>query len=107
MQGITYETIEQLEVLAPFGEGNPEPLFLARSLQVRESKVVGNNHLRLRVRQGGKSFDAIGFGLGTEPPVEGETVDIVFTPEIKRWQGSARIQLRLADFQRTYPSSVD
>jgi single-stranded-DNA-specific exonuclease len=107
LQDITYETIEQLEVLAPFGEGNPEPLFLARSLQVRESKVVGNNHLRLRVRQGEKSFDAIGFGLGTEPPVEGETVDMVFTPEINRWQGSARIQLRLADFQRAYPSSVD
>ena len=94
---ITLDVIHQIRALAPFGEGNPEPVFMARSVKVFESRVVGDRHLKLRVGQGEHAFDAIGFGLGSSHPLKGISVDLVFTPEINRWQGSENVQLKIVD----------
>jgi single-stranded-DNA-specific exonuclease len=99
LQDITPETIRQIDALSPFGAGNPEPLFLVRSLEVLGSRVVGERHLKLRVGQGKKGFEAIGFGLSGKYPLHGKAVNMVFTPELNRWQGYERIQLRIADIE--------
>jgi len=91
--------LRQLQALAPFGEGNPDPRFLARSLRLLESRVVGGNHLKLRVSDGGTALEAIGFGLGNRYPLLSETIDMVFTPEVNSWQGHQGIQLRIVDFE--------
>ena len=101
LKEITLETIQQINSLAPFGAGNPKPSFVARSLEVLESRVVGERHLKLKVRQAGEGgpLDAIGFGLGDEHPLEGRSVDMVFTPELNRWQGYEGIQLKVIDLR--------
>jgi single-stranded-DNA-specific exonuclease len=91
--------VRQMNALSPFGAGNPEPLFLARSLEVSGSRVVGERHLKLRVGQGGTPFEAIGFSLGQRHPLRGKAVNLVFTPEMHRWQGYEKIQLRIADLE--------
>ena len=96
-RNITLDVIHQIRDLAPFGEGNPEPVFMARSVKVFESRVVGDHHLKLRVGQGEQTFDAIGFGLGNRHPLKGTRLDVLFTPEINRWQGSERVQLKIID----------
>lgn len=102
LEDITDAMISRIRSLAPFGEGNPEPGFLARSIVAFESRIVGERHLKFRVRQAGegRSFDAIGFGLADEHPLEGKTIDMVFTPEMNRWQGYDSIQLRVIDLKR-------
>ena len=97
LQDIDLETISRIRALAPFGEGNPEPLFLARSLEVTGSWIVGNTHLKLKVKQGKAIFDAIGFGLAEFHPLKGKMLDIVFTPTLNQWQGQEKIQLRVVD----------
>jgi single-stranded-DNA-specific exonuclease len=96
---ITPQMIGQIRGLSPFGEGNPNPVFLGRSLKVLESRIVGEHHLRLRVRQKGRPFEAIGFGLAGWHSVEGKTINMVFTPELNRWQGYDRLQLRIVDLE--------
>ncbi|SPD72044.1 Exonuclease RecJ [uncultured Desulfobacterium sp.] len=98
---VTFDMIRQIRSLAPFGEANPEPCFLARRLQVLDSRVVGERHLKLRVRQGNEErpFDAIGFGFGEKHPLNGKAVDVVFTPEVSRWQGLEGIQLKIVDLR--------
>ena len=91
--------IRQIMALSPFGEGNPDPVFLGRSLKVLESRIVGEHHLRLRVRQEGRPLEAIGFGLAGWHSLEGKTIHMVFTPELNRWQGYDRIQLKVADLK--------
>ena len=56
--------------------------------------------MKLRVRQGGNVVEAIGFGLSERHPIE-DRIDIVFTPEINRWQGDEKIQLRIIDLKVT------
>lgn len=99
VRDVTPEMVRQIKGLSPFGEGNPEPLFLGRSLEVLGSRVVGEHHLKLRVRHGEKIFDAIGFGLADRHSVEGKAIDMVFTPELDRWQGYERVQLRIVDLE--------
>lgn len=94
---VSVELLERLNFLAPYGEGNPEPRFLGRSVEVLNSRVVGEKHLKLRLRQAGKTLEAIGFGLGARHPLEGKRVDLVFTPEMNHWQGHDRLQLRILD----------
>jgi single-stranded-DNA-specific exonuclease len=101
LSDLTQETIRDIQALAPFGSGNPEPIFHARDLGVIDSRVVGDRHLRLKVMQGGCVMEAIGFNLSDWHSLQGEGIDIVFTPEINEWQGYERIQLKIVDLQVT------
>jgi single-stranded-DNA-specific exonuclease len=94
---VSYPFINEIQTLAPFGQGNPEPLFLARSLEVVGAGVVGDRHLKLRLRQEERYVDAIGFGISHRQPEVGAVVDMVVTPELNQWQGLNQIQLKIWD----------
>jgi len=96
---ITPALLEDLARLEPHGPGNPEPLFLARQVTVLSHRVVGQNHLRLFLRQGNRALTAIGFGMAERPLEDGAALDILFFPELNEWNGSTSIQLRLRDFR--------
>ncbi len=60
------EFLAQLKMLEPFGNGNPEPVFVAKDVSVESAKIFGPNdsNLKLTVTSGTKRFEAFGFGLG-------------------------------------------
>jgi len=97
LTGDTYESIQQL---APFGQGNPLPTFLSRRVEVVDSRTMGNNgdHIRLKLRQEGSVWDAVGFGMGAEKPNVNDVLDIVHNLEIDHWGGQATLRLNLLDF---------
>lgn len=94
------DTFSQLQRLAPFGFGNPVPVFVSRGVQVLEAKAVGSqeNHLRLRVRDNGVVWDVMGFGLGDQLKEISGHVDVVYSLEIDRWNGEEKLRLKLHDF---------
>ncbi len=95
------DTYQQMQQLAPFGSGNPEPAFLSRRVEVLEQRLVGtqNEHLRLKVRQVGVTWDAIGFGLGACSGEMTPYLDIVYNLELNRWNGNETLRLNLIDFE--------
>lgn len=86
---ITPRFIRILREFAPFGPHNTRPTFLSRNVEVAGTpRIVGRNHLRLRLRQNGASFDAIGFGLGEllpRVPVGRKDIECVYTVEENEW----------------------
>lgn len=98
---LTLEAVETLGLLEPFGEGNPEPLFCARNVEVVAApKVVGRGtgHLSLLLRQGGGSaLRAIGFGLGSlvERIRRGDRLRIAFSPIINEFRGARDVEVSL------------
>ncbi|MBU5612379.1 single-stranded-DNA-specific exonuclease RecJ [Geomonas azotofigens] len=96
---ITADLVRQLERMKPFGMGNPEPLFVLKGAEVLESRVLKGGHLKLRVGQGGKSFDAIGFGLAEAGLPQGR-VDLLFAPAINVWNGRSSLQLTVKDLRQ-------
>jgi single-stranded-DNA-specific exonuclease len=98
---VDLEMVLDVEALAPFGEGNPEPVFLTRGLEVMWSKVIAERHLKLALREGREVFEVIGFGQAQKRPQLGKRVDMVFTPEMEHWQGNRRVRLRMLDIRET------
>jgi single-stranded-DNA-specific exonuclease len=100
---ITEKFVRLLNLFAPFGPQNMRPVFLSRNLQtVGTPQVVGKDHLKFRVRQEGKIFDAIGFGLGALQYrlAPGESnLDMIYVIEENIWNGQNRIQLRVKDLR--------
>jgi single-stranded-DNA-specific exonuclease len=88
--------------LAPFGQGNPEPLFAARGLPVRSKRIVGQTHLKLCL--GDASADAIGFGMGELFDALPPRVDALFHVERNIYQGRVSLQLRLQDLAASHAS---
>ena len=103
LDDLTMDLMREIEKLAPFGHGNPEPRFGARGLHVVSSRIVGNNHLKLRIRQGkGTAMDAIAFNKGSllgSQVKDGAKLAAVFTPRINTWNGSATVELDIRDFK--------
>jgi single-stranded-DNA-specific exonuclease len=64
-EALTFGLLSELERLAPFGMANPEPTLAIRGAQAFYPKVVGQHHLKLKLKkQGAPALDAIGFGWG-------------------------------------------
>jgi single-stranded-DNA-specific exonuclease len=97
--------VRELDRLHPFGAGNPEPTLAARNLTILASSVVGDGHLKLTVRQKHSlPFESIGFRMGSlagRGLSAGQSVDLAFMPELHRWNGLDRIQLKMRDVRET------
>lgn len=90
--------ISQFEMLAPFGSMNPEPVLCARQVQISSLSVAGNRHLRMRVSGDGVSRNSIWFGKsGLLDRISEPLHDIIFTPQLNKWNGSSSIQLKIRD----------
>ncbi len=103
---IDFELAENLIKFAPFGEGNPQPVFLMEKAVVEEIRLVGagGQHLKLflRSRDGSpKIFEAIGFNLNEKFSrlKTGNIIDVIFNLEVDNWNGNKKIQLKLIDLK--------
>ncbi len=94
------DTFQLMQKLAPFGRGNPLPTFLSRGVETFDCRTMGANgeHLRLKVRQDGKTWDAVGFKFGKNIAEIAPTLDIVYNLEIDRWHGVETLRLNILDF---------
>lgn len=88
--------------MTPYGAGCPQPAFASDApLAVVESRAVGaGKHLKMRLREGARYWDAIAFGLGGR---EGEArvgaeIEVAYRMEMNRWNGRETVQLVVADF---------
>jgi single-stranded-DNA-specific exonuclease len=100
---LSNDLVQEIEKMAPFGQGNPEPRFGARDLDVLSSRIVGNNHLKLRLRQqNGVALDAIAFNQGRllgRLVRDGVRLAAVFTPRINTWNGKTAVELEIKDIR--------
>jgi single-stranded-DNA-specific exonuclease len=106
---LTLGLAQELDRLAPFGLGNPEPTLLVASVEPTTPATVGEGrHLRFRVRQHGRDGgSAIAFGLGAqlERVQPGGRFDLAFRLKENRWNGTVAPQLvvrRLFDAPEAY-----
>lgn len=109
LQGMSSEMARELRGLAPFGPGNPEPLWVSSGARVLEKRRVGQDkrHLKLTVWEEKHELGAIGFGLGSDMdqvPLGG-AVDLLFSLGSDCWQGRERVQLYLKDWKRAQPAA--
>jgi single-stranded-DNA-specific exonuclease len=96
---IDEDTFHSIQLMAPFGQGNPLPVFLSRGVKVADCCIMGNNgdHLRLKIKQGSNIWDAVAFGMGNRMPEKKAIIDIVYNLELNKWGGVEKLRLNILD----------
>jgi len=95
---------EEIQMLAPFGVGNREPLLLSREVEVVRAETFGadRRHLRLQLRDRTATAEAIAFDKAAAAPhlPSGRRIDVVYALQCERWDGLDRIRLHLRDLRQ-------
>jgi single-stranded-DNA-specific exonuclease len=91
-----------LKYLEPTGYGNPNAVFVARNVKVKNARAIGADakHLKLALEdEAGYTHDAIGFRFGEWQKKMPPRVDILFTYEVNEYNGRVGYQLNLKDIR--------
>ncbi|HVN67368.1 MAG TPA: DHHA1 domain-containing protein, partial [Candidatus Sulfotelmatobacter sp.] len=102
---LTLSLVKELEKLAPFGEGNPDPVLLIRDLPLLDLKTVGGQgrHLKAWFGNNGARVEAIGFGLGgrADKLVNQRRYDLAVNLASNEYNGFETAQLSLVDIRES------
>ncbi len=100
---VNWNTYKIVEKLAPFGVGNPKPLFLFENATIKEAKLFGKekNHLELKfMKKDGKAIPAISFFASAdrrEKLCAGMNINLVATLEKSMFRNFPELRLRVVD----------
>jgi single-stranded-DNA-specific exonuclease len=103
---VSWQLMNEISKLEPFGPGNPEPLFVSPGVSVVEARRVGGDgsHLKMKVRGNGNGLpiDCIGFGLGDfEPTLQvGRKIDVCYNIRVNSFNGHDTVQMAIKDIKQ-------
>ena len=99
---LTFDFMESIKLLEPFGNENPPPLLYCEAKQIWTPKIVGKIHLKMYLEQKDRMLEGIGFGMAkrkNEIKKKNLNLKVVFTPHINVFLNKASIQLHIKDFK--------
>lgn len=103
LEQVTFDLANEISRMEPFGEGNPEPVFLIKNLKVSDLKLVGNGEKHLKLTLSGQNsnscLSAIGFRLAdTYANLKvNDKIDLVFALQKNQWNGIESLQAKIID----------
>lgn len=102
---ITEQLVNELELLEPFGKGNPKPLFAEKNLSVISPRIFGKNRNVLKCRlqdQQGYQMEAVYFGDVEDclrAMEQKNVMSFTYYPTINEYMGRRTLQLTLVNYQ--------
>jgi len=94
---LSLDFLASYELLQPFGNSNPQPVFVSRNVDLsRPPYHMKNHHLRLTLRQNYHEQDAVFFG-GGEYELPAAPWDIAFTIDRNTFRGKTSLQIIIKD----------
>jgi single-stranded-DNA-specific exonuclease len=94
---------QEIQLLAPFGVGNHEPLLVSRDVEVVRAETFGTDsrHLRLQLRDRTAMAEGIAFDKAASARhlPAGRRVDVIYALQCERRDGLDRVRLHLRDLR--------
>lgn len=106
LSSLTLAAVEQLEKLAPFGNGNTRPLLATTGVELAQPPKrmgEGGRHISLTLRHHGVTARAVAFGQGDwadELAVVGGPISVAYRPVINHFRGRRSVDLHIVDWKR-------
>ena len=102
-RAITGEVAAGIASLAPFGAGNPRPVFAARGVEIVDGpRKLKERHLKMSLKQEGRIFRAVAWRAAERHEFLTEhkaALDVAFSLEQNQYNGSTYLELTLADLR--------
>jgi single-stranded-DNA-specific exonuclease len=102
-RGIDEQVVSELSSLAPFGAGNPCPVFRTSRVEVVDGpRRIKERHLKMAFRQDGRILRGIAWRAREREDFVAENrqaLDLAFSLEQDTWNGERYLQLSVADFR--------
>jgi single-stranded-DNA-specific exonuclease len=102
-RGISAQVASELSTLAPFGAGNPTPVFRASRVEIVDGpRRIKERHLKMAFKQDGRIFRGIAWRASEREGFVAEhrsAIDLAFSLEQDMWNGEKYLQLSIADFK--------
>ena len=102
---LSQKLVEELELLEPFGKGNPKPLFVEKGLRVISPRIVGKNQnvLKFQVEDArGLRMDAVYFGdvrACMEYMKQKNKMAFTYYPSVNEYMGRKRLQITVVHYR--------
>ena len=116
---INLDFYNQVNILAPFGSGNPEPRFIIENLKTINGRIVGENHIKsILIGVNGSSIKTMAFNAaGNELSAyllkkNNKPFNIAGKLSLNEWKGQSNVEFIIDDisvnktFKNTVPSSI-
>jgi len=102
-RSISAQVMSELAVLAPFGAGNPCPVFRASGVEIVDGpRLLKERHLKMAFRQEGRIMRGIAWRAADRESfvaAHRSAIDLAFSLEQDTWNGERYLQLSVADFR--------
>jgi single-stranded-DNA-specific exonuclease len=102
-RGITAGVASGVASLAPFGAGNPRPVFAARGVEIVDGpRKLKERHLKMALKQDGRLFRAVAWRAAERHDYLTEhraALDVAFSLEQNQYNGETYTELTIADFR--------
>jgi single-stranded-DNA-specific exonuclease len=105
---LTLALAEELERLAPFGQGNPPVSLLVPAAHLSDPRAMGEGrHAAFTLHAGGARSRCVQFGSPRPPAAPDEPVDAAVRLEANRWNGAVEPRLVLRHARPSRPAPVE
>ena len=121
LEYISYQLVEEIQALEPFGKGNPKPIFGGKSLNINKYSILGMNknvlklnlkskkgtliegmffgnieefEIKLVEKYGQEEFDKLNKGIKNNVQI-----DIVYNPNINEYMGNSKLQVIIQNYR--------
>jgi len=102
-RGITAGVASGVASLAPFGAGNPRPIFAARHVEIVDGpRKLKERHLTMALKQNGRIFRAVAWRAAERHDYLAEhraALDVAFSLEQNQYNGETYLELTLSDLK--------
>jgi single-stranded-DNA-specific exonuclease len=105
LASLTLNIVEQLERLAPFGNGNTRPLLATSGVELAQPPKrmgEGGRHVSLTLRHHGATARAVAFGQGDwadEMAALDGPISVAYRPVVNHFRGRRSVDLHLVDWK--------
>ncbi|MDO0822841.1 single-stranded-DNA-specific exonuclease RecJ [Desulfosporosinus nitroreducens] len=102
LEAVSGDLLRQLDLMAPFGFGNPGPVLASKEIPVHSLSTVGKDQSHLKFRFGSKGeLEGIAFRLGERlnELKDKLTLDAAFVLDWNTFRGQENVQLMIKDIQ--------
>ncbi|MCR4589050.1 MAG: single-stranded-DNA-specific exonuclease RecJ [Lachnospiraceae bacterium] len=102
---VTMDLVRQMDVLEPFGNGNPKPVFAQKDLEVIDLRVLGQNRRVVKIQASTpdrRGFSLTWFGDGdafVSEVKKGDSLSVLYYPNINTFRGEQNLEFVISGYK--------